>query len=109
LLKVVGPKALARFRESGDPATQAEARRKIGEKTAARNRERAAWDREHDPQDAGQFRTEIFPMLAGVSAVEIAAATGLSRNFAATIKSGQHVPHAMHWDALRRVASASRR
>lgn len=91
MLAVTGLRALAKFRESGDPAKRAEARRKIGEKTAARNRERAAWDRVHGRQDPERFRTEILPMLADVSAGEIAAATGLSRNFAATIKSGKHV------------------
>jgi hypothetical protein len=64
-LKTVGPAALERFREAGDPAKHAEARRKIGAKNAARNRERAAWDREHGPQDPEVFRTEILPILAG--------------------------------------------
>ena len=59
--------------------------------------------------DPERFRTEILPLLGRVSTREIAAATGLSRNFAATIKSAKHVPHAMHWDLLRGVMPASRR
>ena len=70
--------------EAGDAANQGEARRKIGEKTAARNRERAAWDRVHGRQDPELFRTEILPFLGRVSAREIAEVTGVSEN---TVKS----------------------
>lgn len=103
MLKTAGPAALERFRESGDPARLAEARARIGRKVAETNRERAAWDREHTHQDPNLFMTEILPGLAEVTTSEIAAATGLSRNFAATIKSGKHIPHPRHWSVLRNL------
>jgi hypothetical protein len=53
------------------------------------------------------FRTEILPKLKGVPASEIAAATGLSRNFAATIRSGKHVPHPRHWNVLRALLDSA--
>jgi hypothetical protein len=69
-----------------------EVRRKIGEKVASNNREPAAWDREHRGViDREAFRVEILPTLARVSASQIAAATGLSRDFSSTIKSGRYV------------------
>ena len=105
MLKAVGPVALARFRESGDPARRAATRAKIGTKIAIRNRERAAWDRDHDRPDPEVFRTEILPTLAEMPTSRIAAATGLSRNFVATIKSGKHVPHPLHWTKLRDLAA----
>jgi len=73
--------------------------------TRTRNRERAAWDREHGASDPEVFRVEILPRLVGVPTSQIAAVTGLSRNFVSTVKSGKHVPHQMHWDALRALAS----
>jgi hypothetical protein len=53
------------------------------------------------------FRTEVLPKLVGVSTSKIALGTGLSRNFAATIKSGKHVPHPRHWAALRQLSRES--
>ena len=100
-LKKAGPAALQRFRESGDSAKRKAARVKISMATATRNRERAAWDREHRIRDPEVFNNEILPMLARVPTSDIVAATGLSRNYAATIKAGKHIPHARHWDALR--------
>ena len=50
-------------------------------------------------------RLEIHPRLAGVSASQIAEATGLSRNYAATIRSGKHVPHQRHWGRLRELGA----
>jgi hypothetical protein len=52
------------------------------------------------------FRTEILPRLKEVQSSQIAAATGLSRNFAATIKSGRHQPHPRHWSVLRELVGA---
>jgi hypothetical protein len=66
MLKAGGPDALRRFMQAEDPAGLAVARAKIGRKTATSNRERAAWDREHGPQDPDVFRSEILPSLAGV-------------------------------------------
>ncbi len=87
--------------EAGDAANQGEARRKIGEKTAARNRERAAWDRVHGRQDPELFRTEILPFLGRVSAREIAEGDRPERQLRRRSKSGKHVPDPMHWDRLR--------
>jgi hypothetical protein len=52
------------------------------------------------------FDIEIRAGLAEVSTRRIVEATGLSRSYAARIRGGPAVPHARHWDALRRLAAA---
>ena len=104
MLQVAGPVVLARFTESGHPVKQVEAQRKIGEKIDHDPRASRVGP-VHDRQDPEHSRTEILPMFAGISTDEIAGVTGLSRNFAATIRFGKNVPHARHWATLGEMAT----
>ena len=104
-LVLAGPAALARLREAGDdPVRRPEVRRNDREQTSRRNLERAAWEREHGTLDPEIFTTKILPALASVSVAAMAEATGLSRNYCATIRAGKHVPHARHFEALLRIS-----
>ncbi|HVB33597.1 MAG TPA: CRISPR-associated endonuclease Cas1 [Patescibacteria group bacterium] len=54
------------------------------------------------------YREEIQPHLAGVTVPAIASALGLSQPYAARIRAGKQCPHPRHWQALARLAGASR-
>jgi hypothetical protein len=49
------------------------------------------------------FAREILPGLRDRPITELAAATGLSEHYCSLIRLGKKVPHARHWDALRRL------
>ena len=55
--------------------------------------------------DPAVFRTEILPGLRGLAINDLVAATGLSNHYCSLIRLGKRVPHARHWEALRRLAS----
>ena len=96
-----GPEALDELRQQGlDPQGRSDVREKIGRKTGQRNRERGAWDRSNPPSDPAHFKNEILPRLQQVSPGAMSRASGLSRNYCSTIKSGRHVPHPRHWESL---------
>jgi CRISPR-associated endonuclease Cas1 len=103
-LGTAGHAALARLRAEGrDPMHRPEARRKVGKANAKRQREAAAWDRAHEKPDADIFRAEILPLLQHVPLTQLEQATGLSKQYCSHIRRGCFVPHARHWDALKRV------
>ena len=65
-----------------------------------------AWEDEHGQgPDPGLFTQDILPGLQAVTLTRMAAASGLSIQYCSGIRSGKHVPHAMHWDALREAAA----
>jgi hypothetical protein len=53
--------------------------------------------------DVGEFQRNIAPKLRDVSIKALVAATGLSVVYCRQLRLGKRVPHARHWDALRRV------
>lgn len=102
-----GPAALARLMTEGrDPSHGGDAGRKRGAAIAARLRDAAKWNAEHDGKpDPDTFRREILPALQGISLSRIMQATGLSLRYCSLIRRGERVPNARYWDALRQVAS----
>jgi hypothetical protein len=56
-----------------------------------------------DRPDPAVFRSEILPGLRRKPIGELVAATGLSEHYCSLIRLGKKVPHARHWDALRKV------
>ncbi len=85
-----------------DPARTPEARAKLAAATTRRARERAEWKRDHPDEvpDAGVFRAEILPALAGVPVERIVRATGLSTAHAWRIRKGERIPHSRFWPPL---------
>ena len=51
----------------------------------------------YDPE---LFAREILPKLASVKLREIVEATGLSKGYASTVRSGKYSPHVSTWAAL---------
>jgi hypothetical protein len=69
--------------------------------TARRIKSARDWQRTHEwPPDLGAYEREIAPGLNGVTAAEIAAATGLSLTYCRRLRQGQVTPHPMWWGAL---------
>ena len=99
--------ARTRRRATGepDPSHSPEARARLGTAIGTRNAEALAWDAAHgdtvvDPAAFGP----ITAALASVTVSAIAAATGLSKSYAAQIRRGEYVPHPRHWPALAQLA-----
>jgi CRISPR-associated endonuclease Cas1 len=97
---------LARLRaEQRDPAHGGRAAQIRGAKNAAHQAAVCAWTGE--TPDPAVFRREILPGLSERSIGELAVATGLSAHYCSLIRLGKKVPHARHWDALRRLGHES--
>jgi len=56
-----------------------------------------------DARDAAYYRDVVYPAVREVTAATIAQTTGLSIHYAVKIRSGKHMPHRRHWEALRRT------
>jgi CRISPR-associated protein Cas1 len=95
---------LARLRsEQRDPAHGGRAAELRGAKNAAHQAAVRQWEGERlDPMI---FRSEILPGLRRLPIGDLVAATGLSEHYCSLIRLGKRVPHARHWEALRRLAS----
>jgi hypothetical protein len=63
-----------------------------------------AWDRDRGPGDPQEYRESILPGLAAVPLRVLVAATGLSASACSKIRNGKKIPHARHWEALRKVS-----
>lgn len=103
-----GEKARAELRrlkaEGRDARATREARRKSSIATARTNREIAEWEAKHGSDfDPEIFEKEIAPRLEDIPNNELVEATGLSVNYCSKIRRGETVPHARHWEAIRRV------
>ncbi len=101
---VAARKALAAQAAAGnDPRRDPAVNRKRAAAISEGHRRNREWKREHgqatEPKGAW-FRRGMVPKLDGFSLKEIAAATGLSLVACSRIRSGAHVPHPRHWDAL---------
>jgi DNA-binding winged helix-turn-helix (wHTH) protein len=55
--------------------------------------------------DALVFTRDILPLIRNEPVTILAEATGLSYGYCYQIKTGQHVPHRRHWEALRRAVT----
>lgn len=75
---------------------------KRGRTNPERARERAAWEAEHGDGQAERewFGREMLPKLADVPLSGIAEAAAVSLRYASLIRSGQVVPHPVHYAAL---------
>lgn len=106
-LGTAGHAALARLRAEGrDPMHRPEAREKVGSANAKRQREVSEWDRTHARPDPEVFRREILPHLREVPLTKLVQVTGLSKQYCSHIRRGRFVPHARHWEALRRISAS---
>ena len=66
-----------------------------------------AWNQRHtEPPDPDLYRLEILPGIQEMKLTELAARTGLTKSACSRIRSGEVVPHARHWEALREAAVA---
>jgi CRISPR-associated endonuclease Cas1 len=64
-----------------------------------------AWNRKHPgAPDMTYYREEVMPAMQGVKLTDLVAQTGLTKSACSRIRSGEVVPHARHWEALREAA-----
>lgn len=68
---------------------------RLGESTTPRSR--------LGPSGLSEYRNEIAPKLRGLTAREIAEATGLSIHYTKKIRNGIYIPHQRHWANLRNL------
>ena len=95
---------LARLRaEQRDPAHGGRAAEIRGRKNAAHQAAAHAWTGKRP--DSAVFKCEILPGLRQKTIDELVVATGLSEHYCSLIRLGKKVPHARHWEALRRLVS----
>jgi CRISPR-associated endonuclease Cas1 len=97
-----GQEALAQLREEGiDPAHNAEAGPKRGQRNASHNAAAAAWKRE-GTEGAGtmDFVRDVLPGLRSVPLRRLAQATGLSEAHCSFVRRGLRVSHRRHWASL---------
>ncbi len=67
-----------------------------------------AWNRKHlGAPDPAFYRQEVLPAIQGVKLTHLAAQTGLTKSACSRIRSGEVVPHARHWEALRGAAAGA--
>jgi CRISPR-associated endonuclease Cas1 len=104
-----GQAELRRRRDAGaDRSHGGDAGRIRGAKVAASRRAAAAWRRSNGPAgDPEVFRSDVMPLLQGVSAARLAELTGLSRPYCGAILRGERAPHPRWWETLREVGAAT--
>lgn len=97
-----GRRSLARLRDAGfRPQISAAGRQRIGSRAKETLQAAREWSKTHPwPEDLGAFGREILPGLAGVSAPELAAATGLSVGYCRRVLAGKVTPDPMWWGAI---------
>lgn len=90
---------------SGDTVVSTKTRQRIGNARRERVAAMRAWEAAHRTIPAPHVFTEtVWPRLKSVSAQQVRASTGLSISYCRRVLRGQYVPHAMHWEALRKLA-----
>ena len=101
-----GNARLAELRAGGaTPGIGGEAAVMRGAKVAASRAAAHKWEGEHAvSRHPDEFRRDVLPHLAGMTPSAVAAATGMSRAYCATILRGERVPHARWWRALQGLA-----
>jgi hypothetical protein len=91
-------------RQGSDPSHGGEAASKRARTLARRREEAKAFEailEELPPREV--FIREILPTLQTIGVRAMAEATGLTRSYCSMIRRGLYVPHARHWEALRRL------
>jgi hypothetical protein len=65
-----------------------------------------AWTRKHaGAPDLAFYRQEVLPGIQGVRLTTLVSQTGLTKSACSRIRSGEVVPHARHWEALREAGA----
>jgi hypothetical protein len=92
---------------AADPGQTPEVRAHRGRAIAARKRALSEWSEAHgdEPYDPEMFRRDILPNLHGVKLSAIVEATGLSKGYASTVRSGKWTPHVSTWRAFAELVS----
>ena len=99
-LVAAGVEGLQRSRVAGRrPGLSKSANRARGQRVAEHLRAAAAWSGEK--RDPAEFKREVLPALAGMSARQVASRTGISVSYAAAILRGERVPRQRLWHGLR--------
>ncbi len=105
-LQNAGPAALARLMADGrDPTHGGQAARMRAASLLRRKEEASVWERQHKRPDPVEFRKKILPKLRSVPLGQMVKATGLSLIYCSLIRRGEYVPHPMHWQSLKSVAT----
>jgi CRISPR-associated endonuclease Cas1 len=95
-----------RQREESGAGPSQETRELLGDARTQRAKAIRAWEAKHPSvPSAHVFSKEILPLLSDIRAPEIRAVTGLCRSYCGRILRGQYIPHPMHWEAIRKLAS----
>ncbi len=92
---------------SADPRQRPGLRRSRAQAISARRQAEAGWSRKHHPGIVVDRRwavEELRPALAEVKLSAIIEATGVAKSTASGWRSGRHLPHPMHWQALTELA-----
>jgi hypothetical protein len=80
-----------------DPAQTNDAKAKRVAAYKARRAAARAWGRKNPgPHDPEVYRTEILPLLAGVTSSRMMRATGLTSGYCWKIRRGERIPHPMY-------------
>ena len=92
-----------------DSAYEGEATTKRVASKERRARERAEWGAVHGDGQAERerFVREIQPRLAGIPLSRTVEATGFSVRYASLIRSGEYVPHPVHYCNLVRLIDSA--
>jgi hypothetical protein len=75
-------------------------------KMTAHRQAAAEWKTREQTHDL-DFRSDVLPRLAGQSARDLAAATGLSLGYCRRVMKGACVPHPRHWGGITALVGAS--
>jgi CRISPR-associated endonuclease Cas1 len=102
-------KQLRKLRSTGtEPMAAPEVRKKIGRNNRIRQQAILEWESVHGRDwEPGVFRQEILPGLQTVTITRMASASGLSIQYCSRIRSGQNVPHPMHWEAFANLKTSA--
>ncbi len=73
-----------------------------GERTRARTPSAVAWEAEHPeaPTDEAWWREHVLPGLRSMKLAQIMEVAKVSQTYASRIRSGERIPHPMHWAKL---------
>jgi len=93
-----------------DPERAAASKAAMGKRSVENAAERLRWRQRPGWSKAGDealrqwFIATLQPRLGDCTLAAVMAATGVSKQLAATIRSGRHIPHPRHFSALAKLA-----
>jgi hypothetical protein len=85
--------------DSSQPAS----RRAPNPVNASDQRDHAAWERTHALPDVHIYKQHILPALKGVPLADLQRVMECSNAHAGKVRSGERIPHPMHWEALAKL------